>query len=132
MVNVDFLPFFFFQSVFDADPQTLCNIALLQQGAVLVAQGIEIITRPSAGQLTEDFTGPDLTTITSKLGGGETAETQSLINTLEEATTMVRRLAQVSVRVLHLLNSSFIAGDKLLVELLSLEMYEYIAVIIKK
>ncbi|XP_071531436.1 integrator complex subunit 7 isoform X2 [Panulirus ornatus] len=88
-----------YQSVFDADPQTLCNIALLQQGAVLVAQGIEIITRPSAGQLTEDFTGPDLTTITSKLGGGETAETQSIINTLEEATTMVRRLAQVSCEV---------------------------------
>lgn len=86
---------FLLQSVFDADPQTLCNIALLQQGALLVAQGIEIITRPSAGQLTEDYTGPDLTTITSKLGGGETVETQTIITVLEEATTMVRRLAQV-------------------------------------
>ncbi|XP_063608036.1 integrator complex subunit 7-like [Penaeus indicus] len=88
-----------YQSVFDADPQTLCNIALLQQGALLVAQGIEIITRPSAGQLTEDYTGPDLTTITSKLGGGETVETQTIITVLEEATTMVRRLAQVSCEV---------------------------------
>lgn len=90
------LTFFFFQSVFDADPQTLCNLALLQQGALLVAQGIEIITRPSAGQLTEDYSGLDLTTITSKLGGGESVETQSIITALEEATTLVRRLAQVS------------------------------------
>ncbi|MPC86345.1 Integrator complex subunit 7 [Portunus trituberculatus] len=84
-----------YQSVFDADPQTLCNLALLQQGALLVAQGIEIITRPSAGQLTEDYSGLDLTTITSKLGGGESVETQSIITALEEATTLVRRLAQV-------------------------------------
>lgn len=83
--------------MFDADPQTLCNLALLQQGALLVAQGIEIITRPSAGQLTEDYSGPDLTTITSKLGGGESVETQSIISTLEEATALVRRLAQVSI-----------------------------------
>ncbi|XP_050722010.1 integrator complex subunit 7-like [Eriocheir sinensis] len=88
-----------YQSVFDADPQTLCNLALLQQGALLVAQGIEIITRPSAGQLTEDYSGPDLTTITSKLGGGESIETQSIISTLEEATALVRRLAQVSCEV---------------------------------
>lgn len=83
--------------MFDADPQTLCNLALLQQGALLVAQAIEIITRPSAGQITEDFSGPDLTTITGKLGGGETVESQSLITTLEEATALVRRLAQVRV-----------------------------------
>ncbi|KAK3880532.1 hypothetical protein Pcinc_014980 [Petrolisthes cinctipes] len=88
-----------YQSVFDADPQTLCNLALLQQGALLVAQAIEIITRPSAGQITEDFSGPDLTTITGKLGGGETVESQSLITTLEEATALVRRLAQVSCEV---------------------------------
>lgn len=61
-----------------------------------MAQGIEIITRPSAGQLTEDYSGLDLTTITSKLGGGESVETQSIISALEEATTLVRRLAQVS------------------------------------
>lgn len=88
-----------YQSVFDADPQTLCNLALLQQGALLVAQGIEIITRPSAGQLTEDYSGLDLTTITSKLGGGESVETQSIISALEEATTLVRRLAQISCEV---------------------------------
>ena len=85
--------------MFDADPQTLCNIALLQQGALLVAHGIEIITRPSAGQLTEDYTGPDLTTITSKLGCGDSVETHTLIATLEEATSMVRRLAQVNEAV---------------------------------
>ncbi|XP_064093034.1 integrator complex subunit 7-like [Macrobrachium nipponense] len=88
-----------YQSVFDADPQTLCNIALLQQGSLLVAQGIEIITRPSAGQLTDDYTGPDLTTITSKLGCGDSVETHTLIATLEEATSMVRRLAQVCCEV---------------------------------
>lgn len=85
---------FFFQSSFDADPITLCNLALLQEGANLMGKAIELIIRPWTGSVPQ-LSSPDLTIIQNKLGGKRVIEIQSLVKTVVEASELAQRLVQV-------------------------------------
>ncbi|KAB7500558.1 Integrator complex subunit 7 [Armadillidium nasatum] len=87
-----------YQSSFDADPITLCNLALLQEGTNLMSKAIELITRHSTGAPSQ-FSAPDLTSIKNKLGKKGVIEIQSLMKTINEGSLLAQKLVQVCSEV---------------------------------